>query len=110
MVVVGISCHYHDSAACVVRGGRVLAAAEEERFTRQKHDEAFPREALNFCLQKAGLLFSDVDHVVFYEKPYLKFARTLFDHLATFPLSLAAFLRTMPHWLGERLVLPEYLA
>lgn len=109
MIIVGLSCHYHDAAACVVVNGRVVAAAEEERFTRRKHDEAFPREALNFCLQKAGVLFSQVDRVVFYEKPYLKFARTLFDHLHEFPFSLPHFVRAMPSWLSERLVLPEYL-
>lgn len=109
MAILGISCHYHDSAACIVRDGKVLAAAEEERFTRVKHDSAFPKQAVNFCVQKAGILFPDITHVAFYEKPYLKFARSLIDHVEEYPRSLRHFLRTMPHWLGERLVLPDFV-
>ena len=109
MAILGISCHYHDSAACIVRDGKVLAAAEEERFTRVKHDSGFPKQAVNFCVQKAGILFPDITHVAFYEKPYLKFARSLIDHVEEHPRSLRHFLRTMPHWLGERLVLPDFV-
>lgn len=109
MAILGLSCHFHDAAACVVRDGAILAAAEEERFTRIKHDSAFPKEAVNFCVQKAGITFSDITHVAFYEKPYLKFARSLYDHLEEHPFSAGHFVRTMPHWLGERLVLPDFL-
>lgn len=92
-----------------MRDGVVLAAAEEERFTRVKHTSAFPKEAVNFCVQKAGITFSDITHVAFYEKPYLKFARSLIDHLGEWPFSARHFVRTMPSWLGERLVLPDFL-
>ena len=109
MTILGISCHYHDSAACIIRDGKILAAAEEERFNRQKHSSVFPREAVNFCIQHAGITFSEITHIAFYEKPFLKFARSILDHLEEFPFSLPHFVRTVPHWLGERLLIPDYL-
>jgi carbamoyltransferase len=76
MIVLGISAFYHDSAAAIVRDGEIVAAAQEERFTRKKHDASFPANALRFCVQQAGVAWSDIDFVTFYEKPFLKFERT----------------------------------
>ena len=84
MIILGISCFYHDSAAALVRDGVLLAAAQEERFTRIKNDYGFPDEAVAFCLQQAGLTAADIDHVVYYEKPFLKFERILQTCLRTF--------------------------
>jgi len=106
MRILGISAFYHDSAACVVVDGRVVAAAQEERFTREKGTSAFPVHAVNSCLQAAGLTPLDVDRVAFYEKPYARFERSLAHHVLSFPRSLPNFLQTMPAWLGQRLVLP----
>lgn len=103
MYIVGISCYYHDAAACILHDGELIAAAEEERFTRKKHDSSFPHRALTYCLEKAGITMREVDHVVFYEKPLLKFERLLFQHLAGFPKTLIVFLRSLPHWLGVKL-------
>jgi len=104
--VLGISCHYHDSAACVVRDGKIEAAAQEERFNRKKHAADFPIEAINACLQQAGLTALDLDYVAFYEKPYLKFLRTVLSHLRAWPLSYRNFNRSLPEWLSRRLTLP----
>jgi len=106
MNVLGISCYYHDSAACLVCDGEVIAAAQEERFNRVKGSSDFPRESVNACLQQAGLTALDVDCVAFYEKPFLKLSRVLIDHVRSFPFSFSHFMRTMPHWLSERLVVP----
>src|SRR4051794_10970528 len=97
--ILGISAFYHDSAACLVQDGAVLAAAQEERFTRKKHDAAFPARAVEFCLRRAGLEVSDLDLVCFYDKPLLKFDRLLETHLASFPGSFRQFLLGMPGWL-----------
>jgi carbamoyltransferase len=107
--ILGLSCHYHDSAACLMREGRLAAAAQEERFDRRKNSADFPRQALNYCLQAAGLAVFDLDAVVFYEKPYLAFARVLISHLRAFPRSYGSFRRTMPLWLADRLALPVVL-
>ena len=77
MNILGISAFYHDSAAALVKDGEIIAAAQEERFTRKKHDPAFPRNAINYCVQEAGISVSEIDHVVFYDKPLLKFERLL---------------------------------
>lgn len=106
MVILGISCFYHDSAACLLRDGEVVSAAQEERFDRVKGSAAFPTRAINACLQAADLTCLDVDYVAFYEKPFLKFSRVMVDHARAFPFSFPGFLRTMPAWLSERLVLP----
>lgn len=106
MDVIGISCFYHDSSACLVRDGKIIAAAQEERFSRQKNTDAFPIEALNYCSQEGGVLFEDVDAFGYFEKPYLKFSRVLIEHLNQFPFSLSSFLRTMPQWMESRLILP----
>ena len=106
MNVLGISCHYHDAAACLVREGRVASAAQEERFTRRKHSPEFPIQAINACLQHEDLTPLDLDYVCFYEKPYLKLARTITCHLGAYPFSFGNFIRSMPEWLSRRLTLP----
>ena len=109
MNVLGISCHYHDSAACLVVDGVPVAAAQEERYTRVKHCSDFPIHAINDAIQRAGLSFGDIDAIAFYEKPCLKFARVVIGYLRTYPRSFGSFLRTMPHWLQDRLALPLVL-
>ena len=109
MNILGLSCHYHDSAACVMKDGQLVGAAQEERFNRNKHSPDFPVAAINYCIQAAGIAFADLDCVGFYEKPYLKFSRVVIDHLRSFPFSLPHFLRTMPSWLEDRLALPMLL-
>ncbi|MFA5137965.1 MAG: carbamoyltransferase [Elusimicrobiota bacterium] len=104
--ILGISCHYHDAAACLLQDGEIAAAAQEERFSRIKNDPAFPIRAINYCLQARGLSTLDIDHIVFYEKPYLKFSRVILSHMRAYPASLASFLEAMPAWLDERLALP----
>jgi carbamoyltransferase len=107
--VLGISCFYHDSAACLIRDGEVVAAASEERFTRKKHDEAFPTNAIRYCLTEGRLLVDDLDYIGFYEKPFIKFKRILFSHVACFPRSFPAFLRAMPSWLHQKLAIPALI-
>lgn len=106
MNILGVSCYSHDSAACLVSGGEVKAAAQEERFTRRKNSPDFPDLAANYCLQAGGITAADLDAVVFYEKPFLRFSRVLYGHACAWPFSLPAFLRTMPLWLSEALVFP----
>ena len=110
MRILGISAYFHDSAACLLEDGRVVAAAQEERFSRRKHDEGFPRHAVDFCLQRAGISMQEVDHVAYYEKPFLKFERILETHLAFAPKGLGAFMKAMPTWLGQKLWLPQVIA
>ena len=102
MYVLGISAFYHDSAACVVVDGDIVAAAQEERFTRKKHDDAFPALAVDYCLREAGRSIADVDYVVFYEKPMRKFERLLETYLAYAPAGLKSFRMSMPVWLNEK--------
>ena len=101
--VLGLSCYFHDSAAALLRDGSLVAAAEEERFTRKKHDYEFPQHAIDFCLRQAGLAATDVDYVVFFEKPFVKFERLLIAGLATFPRSYKVFREAMITWLGDKL-------
>ncbi len=103
MNILGLSCFYHDAAACLVRDGVVIAAAEEERFSRRKHDAGFPLGAIAYCLAAGGLAPADLDYVVFYEKPLVKFERILASYVATFPRSRVAFTRAMQTWLTEKL-------
>ncbi len=107
MHLLGISAFYHDSAAALVRDGEIVAAAQEERFTRKKHDERFPEHAVRYCLEAAGLKASDLDAVIFYEKPLLKFERLLETYLAFAPRGLFSFFRGMPQWLQQKLHLPR---
>ena len=103
MNILGISCFYHDAAAALVRDGVLLAASEEERFSRKKHDFGFPSHAIQFCLEMGGLQGQDLDYVVFYEKPFLKFERLLLTSLQTFPRSSAVFREAMQNWLLDKL-------
>ncbi|MBI4716724.1 MAG: carbamoyltransferase [Planctomycetes bacterium] len=103
MNVLGISCYYHDAGAALVRDGQLIAAAEEERFTRKKHDFDFPARAIEYCLKEAGITIDRVDHVGFYEKPLVKFNRILESILACWPLTYQAWLKALPLWLGHRL-------
>jgi len=109
MTILGISAFYHDSAAALIVDGEIVAAAQEERFTRIKHDPAFPRNAVDYCLRQAGLTAAQIDHVVFYEKPFLKFERLLETHLAVAPAGFRAFLQAMPQWVHEKLQLPRVI-
>ncbi len=108
--ILGISAFYHDSAAALVVDGRVVAAAQEERFSRRKNDARFPRRAIAACLAQAGIGVGDIDAVAFHEKPILKFSRTLETFLALAPHGMKAFARTLPSWLGEKLDLHKALA
>jgi len=103
MNILGISCFYHDAAAAIVRDGVLLAAAEEERFSRKKHDFGFPHLAIAFCLEKAGISAKDLDYVIFYEKPFLKFERIFLTQLQGFPGTLDTFRRSMTNWLLDKL-------
>jgi len=103
MYLLGISAWYHDSAACLVKDGEVVAAAQEERFTRIKHDSQFPSQAVNYCLMQANIQPSDVEFVVFYEKPFIKFERLLETYLAFAPRGFASFKTAMPLWIRDKL-------
>src|SRR5213080_5301726 len=102
-VVLGISAFYHDSAAAIVRDGEIVGAAQEERFTRKKHDANFPANALRYCVQEAGVAWNDIDFVTFYEKPFLKFERLLETYLAFAPKGFQSFRKAIPVWLREKL-------
>ncbi|MEM9776800.1 MAG: carbamoyltransferase N-terminal domain-containing protein, partial [Chloroflexota bacterium] len=103
MYILGISAFYHDSAAALLYNGHLVAAADEERFSRKKHDSGFPAQAIQFCLDTAGIKAQDLDYVVFYEKPLEKFERILRTQLSTFPRSWRAFGAAMINWLGDKL-------
>lgn len=109
MNTLGISAYYHDSAAALVVDGRIVAAAQEERFTRKKHDAGFPTQAVKYCLQYGGLSLADVDHVVFYDKPFLKFERLLETYYGNAPQGLVSFVNSMPVWMKEKLFLKQNL-
>ena len=101
--ILGISAFYHDSAACLVQNGQITAAAQEERFTRKKHDAAFPKHAVEYCLREGGISLAQVDYVAFYEKPFVKFDRILHSYLAYAPRGLKTFLMAIPLWIRERI-------
>lgn len=107
MNILGISAFYHDSAAALVCNGEIIAAAQEERFTRKKHDHCFPTNAVDFCLQKGGITAEQLDHIVFYEKPLLKFERLLETYICYAPRGFRQFLMSMPTWLRQKLHLPR---
>jgi len=107
MNILGISCYYHDAAAALLRGGDLVAASQEERFTRKRHDPDFPRRATEYCLSEAGIGINDLDYVVFYDKPLVKFERILATYLATFPRSLPSFTKAIPVWMKEKLWVPQ---
>ncbi len=109
MNILGISSFYHDSAAALVQDGRLIAAAQEERFTRKKHDANFPYNAIQFCLTKGMITARDIDYIGFYDKPILKFDRIMQTYLATWPGSLPSFLKAMPVWLKEKMWTPQII-
>jgi carbamoyltransferase len=109
MNILGISAFYHDSAAALIQNGNILAAAQEERFTRKKHDHRFPKNAAKYCLQETGITIDEVDHVVFYDKPITKFDRLLETYLSFVPRGWKSFRQAMPLWLGLKLYLPKVI-
>ncbi len=108
-LILGISAYYHDSAAALVRGGSIVAAAQEERFSRKKHDAGFPLQAIRYCLKEAGASLEDLDAVVFYDKPLVKFERLLETYMGFAPRGLASFVMAMPVWLKDKLFLKQTL-
>ncbi len=109
MNILGISCYYHDAAACLIRDGKVVAAAQEERFTRKRHDPEFPQRAVQYCLRQAGLTVKDIDYVGFYDKPLIKFERLLQTYLAVWPKGWESFRIAMPDWLKRKIRIPQVI-
>jgi len=107
--ILGISAFYHDSAAALLIDGELVAAVHEERFTRIRHDAAVPKHAVQYCLKEAGIEIGDLDYVVFYDKPFVKFERMLMTYIATFPRSLPSFTKSIPVWLKEKLWIPNLI-
>src|SRR3989344_768340 len=103
MYILGISCYYHDASAALLKDGIIVAAAQEERFTRKKHDTGFPINSIRYCLSSQNITIKDIEYIGFYEKPFIKFERVLFQHLEMFPLSLKTFLSSIPSWINEKL-------
>ncbi len=109
MHILGISCYFHDAAAALLRDGELIAAAEEERFTRKKHDYEFPQRAIDFCLRTGGIRSADLDYVVFFEKPFIKFERLILSSMQTFPRSHRVFREAMVTWLGDKLWIKQLI-
>ncbi|MEA3488872.1 MAG: carbamoyltransferase [Candidatus Omnitrophota bacterium] len=107
--ILGISAFYHDSAAAFIQDGEIIAAAQEERFTRKKHDPSFPRQSVDYCLREAGVDMRDVDIVAFYDKPFIKFERLLETYLAFAPFGIRSFIEAMPPWIKKKLFIKEYI-
>ncbi len=107
MIILGLSCFYHDSAACLLRDGEIIAATQEERFTRVKHDQSFPTQSIKYCLDKAGVDINDIEAIVFYDKPFLKFERILETYLAYAPQGIRSFIKAMQAWLKKKLWIPQ---
>ncbi len=103
MYILGISCYYHDASAALLRDGTIVAAAQEERFTRKKHDTSFPINSIKYCLKSQNISIDNIDYIGFYEKPFIKFERVLSQHIETFPLSFKTFLSSLPSWINEKL-------
>ena len=110
MDILGISAFYHDSAACLVRDGKIFAAAQEERFSRKKHDYRWPQNAIEYCLKEGDLKGSELDYIVFYDKPFLKFERLLESYLTYAPKGFASFLKAMPIWLKQKLWMKYFIS
>jgi len=106
MYILGISCFYHDAAACLIKDGKIIAAAPEERFSRKKHDHNFPLKAIQYCLKEAEITTQNLDYIGFYDKPFLKFERLLSTYVSVFPRGLFSFFKSIPIWLKEKLWLP----
>ncbi|MFA7287481.1 MAG: carbamoyltransferase [Melioribacteraceae bacterium] len=109
MNILGISAYYHDSAAALIRDGIIIAAAQEERFSRKKHDHRFPKNAIDFCLHEASISIDDIDIVAFYDKPFLKFERLLETYIAFAPIGIKSFIKAMPLWIKEKLWMKELI-
>ncbi|MBU0504082.1 MAG: carbamoyltransferase [Candidatus Omnitrophota bacterium] len=109
MYILGISCFYHDSAAALIRDGEIISAAQEERFTRKKHDFNFPRNAADWCFKSSGISAKDVDLVVFYDKPFIKFERILETYLSYAPSGIKQFIQAIPLWLKQKLWIPDLI-
>ncbi len=109
MNILGISAFYHDSAACLVRDGLVVAAVQEERFSRKKHDFSFPLQSISYCLEEGGIDIHDVDYIAFYEKPLIKFERILETYISFAPKGLSSFLKAIPLWIKQKLWIKEYI-
>jgi carbamoyltransferase len=107
MHILGNSCFYHDSSACLVRDGKIVAAAQEERFSRKKHDPRLPINAIESCLKEVSLAIEDVDCIVYYDKPFLTFERLLMSYLTVAPNRQRSWLQAMPLWIGQKLHLPK---
>ncbi|MCK5596996.1 MAG: hypothetical protein KAJ04_06080, partial [Candidatus Eisenbacteria sp.] len=110
MRILGISAFYHDSAAALVEDGEIIAAAQEERFTRKKHDLRYPGNAIRYCLSEAGISASDLDYVAFYEKPLVKFERILETYLQFAPHGISSFIKAVPLWVKKKLWMKDFLA
>ncbi|MBI3583150.1 MAG: carbamoyltransferase [Nitrospinae bacterium] len=109
MYILGISCYYHDSAACLMRDGEIIAAAQEERFTRKKHDFHFPHNAIKYSLSEAGIGINDINFVGFYDKPFIKFERILETYLSVAPAGIKSFIQAMPLWIHQKLWIPNLI-
>ena len=109
MDILGISCFYHDSAACLLRDGKIIAAAQEERFTRKKHDFGFPNHAINYCLQEGNMKANQLDYVAFYDKPFTKFVRILETYLTFVPKGIESFMKAIPLWIRQKLWIPDLI-
>lgn len=109
MYILGLSFFYHDSAACLLKDGKIVAAAQEERFSRIKHDADFPRQAIEFCLKSAGISIADVQQIAYYEKPYAKFERIIFSHFNSWPRTPRVFIDMLNSWLGKKLRVPRII-
>ena len=109
MNILGISAFYHDSAACIIKDGELIAAAQEERFTRKKHDHSFPLNAIQYCLETAKINGVDLDYVAFYDKPILKFERILETYLSYAPIGIRSFLKAMPLWIKKKIWIKEII-
>ena len=109
MNILGISAFYHDSAAALIMDGEITAAAQEERFTRVKHDQSFPAHAVEYCLKSQGLTIDDIDIVAFYDKPFLKFERLLETYISYAPLGIKSFIKAMPVWIKQKLWIKEII-
>ncbi len=107
--ILGISAFYHDSAACILKDGEIIAAAQEERFTRKKHDPSYPYNAIEFVLKFSNLKLSEVNYIVFFEKPFLKFERLLETYVAFAPKGYSSFAKAMPIWIKEKLFQKSFL-
>ena len=104
MIVLGISAFYHDSAAALIKDGSIIAAAQQERFSRIKHDQSFPSDAITYCLKEAGITLNELDYIGFYDKPLLTFNRLLETYLAFAPSGLRSFIKAIPIWVKEKIL------